>query len=110
MAENYKNAFKCHKCPRSNDENGCPAWNEIIMVEQATGEQKIVKGCNFQLMPWIMTEAIKASTLTTGTFSDIKNEIARVYSLIARSLPGFVSSLVEKNKEDIRLIDSKDDK
>jgi len=104
MAEKYKNAWKCHKCPRSNDENGCPAWNEIVMTETSTGEQKIVKGCHFQLMPWIMTEAIKATTVATGTASDIKNEIARGYSLIAKVIPGFVKAVAEDVEKDSKLI------
>lgn len=95
----YKNAFKCDNCPESNGEEGCPAWNEIIMTNIQTGEDKIVKGCNFQLMPFIMTEAIKASNTSASTFAAIKNEIARGYSLIAQALPGFAKKLTEKTEE-----------
>ena len=96
----YKQAFKCHKCPERSDENGCPAWNEIIMTNVQTGEEKITKGCNFQLMPFIMTEAIKASNTSANTFSAIKNEIARGYSLIARALPGFAKMLSENTTKE----------
>jgi hypothetical protein len=97
----YKNAFKCDNCPEKTGEEGCPAWNEIIMTNIQTGEDKIVKGCNFQLMPFIMTEAIKASNTSASTFAAIKNEIARGYSLIAQALPGFAKMLAEKTtKED----------
>ncbi len=96
----YKQAFKCHKCPERSDENGCPAWNEIIMTNVQTGEEKITKGCNFQLMPFIMTEAIKASNTSANTFAAIKNEIARGYSLISEGLPGIAKLLAEKTKED----------
>ena len=41
----YKKAFKCHECPEKNGEEGCPAWNEIIMTNIQSGEDKIVKGC-----------------------------------------------------------------
>ena len=97
---NYKRSFKCHKCPERSDEDGCPAWNEIIMTNVQTGEEKITKGCNFQLMPFIMTEAIKASNTSASTFAAIKNEIARGYSLISQALPGFAKMLAEKTKED----------
>lgn len=96
----YKKAFKCQECPESNGEDGCPAWNEIIMTNIQSGEDKIVKGCTFQLMPFILTEAIKASNTSANTFSAIKNEIARGYSLIAQALPGFANRLAEKTKED----------
>ena len=97
----YKNAFKCDDCPEKAGEEGCPAWNEIIMTNIQSGEDKIVKGCNFQLMPFIMTEAIKASHTSANTFAAIKNEIARGYSLISQALPGFARMLAEKTtKED----------
>ncbi len=96
----YKNAFKCEECPEKTGEEGCPAWNEIIMTNIQSGEDKIVKGCNFQLMPFIMTEAIKASNTSASTFAAIKNEIARGYSLISQALPGFAKMLTEKTKED----------
>lgn len=97
----YKNAFKCDNCPESNGEDGCPAWNEIIMTNTQTGEDKIVKGCNFQLMPFIMTEAIKASNTSANTFAAIKTEIARGYSLISQAMPEFAKRLItEKTKEE----------
>ena len=96
----YKNAFKCDDCPEKAGEEGCPAWNEIIMTNIQSGEDKIVKGCNFQLMPFIMTEAIKASHTSANTFAAIKNEIARGYTLIAQAMPEFAKRLTEKTKED----------
>ncbi len=96
MAEKYNNAFKCSECPQSNGENGCPAWNEVIMTEAQSGEQKIVKGCTFQLLPWIMTEAIKASNVATGTAADIKNEVAKGFSLVAGAVPGLVEHMAKK--------------
>jgi hypothetical protein len=51
-------------------------------------------------MPFIMTEAIKASHTSADTFAAIKNEIARGYSLIAQAMPEFAKRLVEKTKEE----------
>jgi hypothetical protein len=45
-------------------------------------------------MPFIMTEAIKASHVSASTFADIKNEIARGYSLIAQAMPEFAKKLL----------------
>ena len=96
----YKNSFKCHKCPQSSGEDGCPAWNEIIMTNVQTGEDKIVKGCHFQVMPLIMVESIKASNVSTNTFAAIKNEVARGYSVLAQALPGFVKQLADRTEKD----------
>jgi hypothetical protein len=97
----YQNAFKCDNCPEKTGEEGCPAWNEIIMTNVQSGEDKIVKGCNFQLMPFIMTEAIKASNTSANTFASIKNEIARGYSVIAEAMPEFAKRLAATvTKED----------
>ncbi len=96
MAKNYKNAFKCSECPQSNNENGCPAWNEVVMTEAQSGEQKIVKGCTFQLLPWIMTEAIKASNVATGTAANIKNEVAKGFALVASAVPGLVENMAKR--------------
>jgi hypothetical protein len=41
-----------------------------------------------------MTEAIKASHVSASTFADIKNEIARGYSLIASAMPEFAKRLL----------------
>jgi len=91
----YKRAFKCHKCPEQHGENGCPAWNEIIMTNLQTGKDQITKGCHFQLMPFIMTEAIKASNTSTNTFSSIKNEIAKGYVMLAENFPEVAKKLAE---------------
>jgi hypothetical protein len=100
MAQNYKKAFKCHKCPQSNQEDGCPVWNEVILTHSETGQEKIVKGCNFQILPFLITESIKASNVSTGTFSSIKNEIARGYAVIAQSMPEFVTAISAKLEKD----------
>jgi hypothetical protein len=92
---NYKNAFKCKKCPRSNKEDGCPAWNEVIMTNTQTGEQKIDSGCFFQMMPSLLCESIKASNVSTNTHADIKTEVAKGFSLIAQTIPGFVEALAD---------------
>lgn len=96
---NYKNAFKCKKCPQSNKEDGCPAWNEVIMTNVQSGEQKVEAGCFYQIMPSLLVESIKSSNVSAATHSDIKNEIARGYSVIAQSMPGFVKALAENLEE-----------
>jgi len=57
----YKNAWKCQKCPESNDEKGCPGWTELIEMNVETGQERVTKECLFQMMPRLMVEVIKAS-------------------------------------------------
>lgn len=99
----YQNAFQCARsgeCPESNGEKGCPAWIEMVLTNNQTGEMKITKGCNFQMMPFLITEAIKAADTGTKTSADIKNEVARGYSLIAQAIPGFVMMLAASAEKD----------
>jgi hypothetical protein len=60
-------------------------------------------------MPWIMTEAIKASYLATGTASDMKNEVARGFSLMSQAMPNLVQMLSEVKDDDVKEITVGDD-
>jgi len=92
---NYKNAFKCKKCPESNKEDGCPAWNEIIMTNSQSGETKIQSGCFYQMMPALLVESMKSSNVAASTHAEVRNDIARGFAQIAGAMPGFVEALAE---------------
>jgi len=79
---NYKKAFKCNKCPQSNDENGCPVWTEMIQQNLQTGEERIQKMCGFQAMPIYMVEVIKASNRPAEEMSRVGNQIAEGFRKI----------------------------
>jgi hypothetical protein len=96
----YKNAFKCKKCPQSNKEDGCPAWNEIIMTNTTTGEQKVDGGCFYQVMPKLLIESIKSSNVSANTHADIITEVGKGFARIAQAMPGFVAALAETIDED----------
>lgn len=102
MVQNYKKAFKCSKCPQSNGEDGCPCWNEVIMTNTQTGEDRVVKGCNFQILPFLVTESIKASNVASNTAAGMKTEIARGYAVLAQDIPGFVQQLAASVDPDDR--------
>jgi hypothetical protein len=65
------------------------------MTNTQTGEDRVVKGCNFQILPFLITESIKASNVATNTAADTKTEIARGYALLAQKIPGVVKQLAE---------------
>lgn len=70
----YKNAFKCKKCPQSNQENGCPAWLEIVMTNDQ-GSQKMERGCSYQLMPMMLIETMRSADHTTAAAYDMRNKV-----------------------------------
>lgn len=75
---NYKGAFECAKCPRSNDPNAkraCPMWWELMMANLATGEEKLVKACGYTLMPQMMVEVIKSANRATTNSNATRNEL-----------------------------------
>jgi len=70
----YKSAWKCNKCPESNDEKGCPCWTELIETNAETGQERITKNCLFQLMPNLLVEVIKASNRPAAEISAMRVE------------------------------------
>ncbi len=105
---NYKNAFRCKKCPQSNKEDGCPAWNEMIMTNATTGDQRVESGCFFQVMPALVVDSIKASTVATNTHAGIKNEMANGFAVLAQAVPQLVDLLANTEPDDAIQIESGD--
>lgn len=101
---NYKNAFKCKKCPQSNKEDGCPAWNEIIMTNAQTGAQKIEGGCFYQMMPALLVESMKSSNVSANTHAEIRNDVAKGFAQIAGAMPGLVEVLAENIEKEEKLV------
>ena len=71
----YKNAWKCQRCPESNNEQGCPAWIELIETHMETGQERINRNCLFQMMPHLMVELIKASNRPAAEMSAMRGEV-----------------------------------
>lgn len=101
---NYKNAFKCGECPQSGKENGCPAWNEVIMTNPQSGETKIEAGCFYRVLPALLIESIKASNVSAQTHAQQNTEVARGFALMAQSMPGFLEALAAGEAEEVRTI------
>ena len=83
---NYKNAFKCKKCPQSNNEDGCPCWIELMMTNTRTGDEKIEKGCTYQLMPIMMIEVIKASNRPAEELGKMSNNFVKGLNVISGAI------------------------
>lgn len=74
---NFKNAFKCHKCPGVNDENGCPNWTELLETNPQTGEERLRKGCGFIMQQIFLLEVLKASNRPAAAIEDMRNNIIK---------------------------------
>ena len=90
----YKNAWKCHKCPESNTEKGCPCWTELIEVNAETGQERVNKNCLFQLMPNLLIEVIKASNRPAAEMSamrgDVINKIQQLSHVVVKTFPEII--------------------
>lgn len=78
MADSYKKAFDCKRCPQNDTENGCPCWIELIWENMETGEKKIEKGCYFQLSPKLMLESVRAGLISSEHACQMRNGFQRL--------------------------------
>jgi len=74
---NYKNAWKCKKCPETNNDKGCPMWWEVVMKNDETGETKVEKGCGFQLLPQMMALVSTNSLHSVAASYDMRNKVVK---------------------------------
>ena len=73
----YKNAWKCKKCPQTNNETGCPMWWEVVMKNDETGQTKVEKGCGFQLLPSMMALVSTNSLHSVAASYDMRNKVLK---------------------------------
>ncbi len=73
---NYKNAFKCKKCPQRNDEEGCPNWWEFVATDVSTGKITNKKGCGYQLQLHVMIEIIKCANGAQVAAEQARNTVS----------------------------------
>lgn len=83
---NYKNAWKCKKCPQTATEMGCPFWWEIIMEKPETGETKVMKGCGFTLMPELFAHVSKNAVHAAAASYDMRNKVIRNVGKVIRNI------------------------
>ena len=76
----YRNAWKCHKCPESAGERGCPAWAEYVERNPQTGEERVTKECVFQALPKFLVHTIAAANQAAATIDSHRNEVIKAMS------------------------------
>lgn len=105
MSTKYKNAFKCHKCPQSNDEDGCPMWWEIMETNIQTGEEKLTKDCGFQLMPKFLLETMKSGNRAAESAESHRNETVSELSRLVLATQSVSDYLKHHNQGNPQLRD-----
>ena len=73
----FTNAFKCKKCPETSNENGCPMWWEVILTNDDTKAQKVLKGCGYQLLPEMLAMTCQQAMHTTFAAYDMRNKVVK---------------------------------
>jgi len=94
----YKKAWKCKKCPETNNENGCPAWTELMVTNIQSGEEKLEKDCLYRMLPMLLVEVIKASNRPAAEIGSLKNGMINAISELAESTQQL---MVEKDKQNL---------
>lgn len=86
MSTRFKKAFKCKNCPQTNTENGCPMWWEIVMENDKTGEQRVDKGCGYQMLPQMMANISSKSLHAAAASYDMRNKVIKNAGMIIRAI------------------------
>ena len=111
MKQNYKNAFKCKKCPGNNTEEGCPLWWEVILTNEATNQQKVEKACGYQLMPQMLVLTARQAMHTTYAAYDMRNKVVKNIGKVVRAVREQLKlDIPEELEEDIQLIEGEVEK
>ena len=68
-------AFHCNECPKKSGDGGCPGWWQTMKQNIQTGESAIEENCAFVVLPFLLTEVIKASNRPAAAISQMRNDI-----------------------------------
>jgi hypothetical protein len=74
---NFKNAFRCKKCPETTGEKGCPMWWEMVLTHDVTGEKKLEKACGYTLLPQLLILNYKQTTHGLWAAYDMRNKVVK---------------------------------
>lgn len=90
----YKNAWKCHECPESAGEDGCPAWCDgIVEVNPSTMQERVTRGCFLPIAMRALTATIHAANVSSQETSTIREEIRKGFSGVADAIQNSIACL-----------------
>jgi hypothetical protein len=62
----------------------------VLETNAATGEERAVRGCFYQVMPRLMVEVIKASNRPAAAIESTRNEIVIGLARLAGAMPRLI--------------------
>lgn len=84
------NPQTCERCPHRHDPAGCPCWISeqagFVETNPASGEERFITGCFYQVIPRLMCAVIAASNRPAAAIEGTRNEISHGLALIAQSM------------------------
>jgi hypothetical protein len=106
----YKNAFRCKKCPGTNDQpDGCPMWWEMILTNDATEAKKVEKGCGYQLLPQMLALTCKQSMHTTYAAYDMRNKVVKNVGKVITAVKDQLKLDIPEEVEEVLQIEGEQD-
>ena len=75
-SKSYKKAFECKKCPQSNSEDGCPNWIEVHQVNNISKEERMLAGCGYQMVPYMLNEINVQIPRSAAEISAMREDIS----------------------------------
>jgi len=100
MASQWKNAFKCSRCPQSSDERtGCPMWLEELF-EEADGTAHVVKGCAPRVQQYTNRWTNRRNLDVAQTVQQLRNELAQTTAALYRVMQTLQSAIEDSEAEE----------
>lgn len=78
----------CKRCPNRYSKVGCPCWitekHGFLETNVQTGEQRVVTGCFYEVIPKLMMHVVQASNRPAAAVESTRNELVRGLDEIGR--------------------------
>jgi len=97
MAQNYRNAMNCRKCPGSNGPDGCPWWWEYAETNAMTNETRITKECGIQALPKFLGHVLAASNRPAAAIESTRDALISTLQGVGQVLDKRVEVAVQKH-------------
>jgi hypothetical protein len=93
----------CERCPHRYSKAGCPCWitekNGFLETNIQTGEERIVTGCFYEVMPKLMMHVVQAANRPAAAVESTRNEIAQGFQEIGKHMRHLPALLDQTRRE-----------
>lgn len=92
MPRKKRHPKTCAKCPHAHSNAGCPFWiepeNGFMETNIQTGDERLVQGCFFQVMPKLMAHVVRAANRPAAALENWRNEMSNGFAQIGHAMHG----------------------